>query len=238
MILPAPSSWRWQHYAELVSTQDAAIEAARSGTPGRLAITADRQTAGRGSRGRSWSAPLGNLNLSLLLRPAQARPDPGYWAMLAGVALYEALAPFATGLVLKWPNDLLCQGGKLGGILIDSAVDASGLLEWVVIGIGANLSHAPRLDARATACVGPAGPGQAQVARDVVAALDAVSTQDVRAAWLARAHPVGTPLCVATPHGRVTAPFAGLTPRGELLLHGVPAPINSAEVFLAPAPCC
>ncbi len=230
MILSAPSPWRWQRHGELASTQDAAIQAARSGAPGRLAVIADCQSAGRGSRGRAWVAPEGNLNLSLLLRPANARPDPGYWAMLAGVALYEALAPFATGLVLKWPNDLLCQGGKLGGMLIESALDNAGCVDWLVIGIGANLTHAPRLADRSTACLGAGAPAAADVARHLVDALDACADWDVRAAWLARAHRPGTPLRVQTAHGWVTAPFAGLGPRGELLLDGVCASITSAEV--------
>ena len=231
-------AWRWQRHAELASTQDTAIQAARAGEADRLAILAQWQSAGRGSRGRSWQAPEGNLNLSLLLRPPNTRPDPGYWAMLAGVALHEALAPFATGLALKWPNDLLRHGAKLGGILIDSAVDGAGLLDWVVIGIGANLAHAPQLKDRLTACLGAAAPSPAELAADLVAALDSFATQNVRAAWLERAHPPGTPLCVDTGRGRITAPFAGLTLRGELLLDGVATPINSADVCLAPAPCC
>ncbi len=234
----APSCWRWQHHAELASTQDEAIQAARAGEPGRLAIVADRQYAGRGSRGRSWIAPEGNLNLSLLLRPEGARPDPGHWAMLAGVALFEAMSAFTSDLVLKWPNDLLCRGAKLGGILIDSAVGPAGLSDWVVIGIGVNLAQAPCLPGRATACLEAPAPPPVQVAKRLIEALDALDGRDIRRAWLARAHPVGTPLCVQTAHGRVTAGFAGLTLAGELLLEGVLAPINSADVFVARTSCC
>ena len=246
----APSHWRVQAYEEVASTQDLAITAARAGQAGHLAILASRQVAGRGSRGRSWSAPAGNLNLSVLLRPDDARLDPGHWSMLAGLALYDALRPDTDALTLKWPNDLLIGTAKIGGILIDSSVAASGFLEWVVIGFGANLAEAPAVDGRDTACLPPPAPGMSRpaasdIASAVLAAFDRRSGAELREAWLARAHPPGTLLDIVTPQGRMRGRFAGITARGELLLEGHPTPVSSAEVFVqhqppetSLSPCC
>ena len=229
-----PSSWRLQHHAQLASTQDTAIAAAHAGEAGRLAVLADGQTAGHGSRGRSWTAPAGNLNLSLMLRPRSRLPDPGYWAMLAGVALHAALAPFSGMLMLKWPNDLLLAGAKLGGVLIDSCLASSGHLDWVVIGLGANLAQAPLCARRETAGRPAPAPAPDMIARSVLQAFDYWAKADPRSAWLARAHPPGTAIDVVTPQRRVRGRFAGLTESGELLLEGESAPISSAEIFLTP----
>ncbi len=236
MSIAGPSSWRLQRHAQLASTQDTAVAAAQAGEAGFLAILADTQTAGRGSRGRGWVAPAGNLNLSLMLRPRDRVPDPGYWAMLAGVALHSALARYTDGLMLKWPNDLLLHGAKLGGILIDSCLAAGGCLDWLVIGMGANLSQAPHVHGRTAACLPKPAPAPDEVARAVLHAFDRWAQADLHAAWLARAHPAGTEIDVVTRQGRVRGRFAGLTPRGELLLAGHPGPIGSAEVFLTTPP--
>ena len=223
----APPAWRVQRYACLASTQDAAIAAAEAGDPGRLAILADRQTAGRGSRGRGWTAPEGNLNFSALLRPTSPI-RPGFWSLLAGVAFFDALAPYARGLMLKWPNDLLLDGAKLGGILIDASA-------YLVIGIGANLAASPALEGRRTARLPAPAPDAGVIAEALLAAIDrygAYSSADINMAWLDRAHPLGTPLDIYTPQRRVVGPFAGLTPSGALLISGYEDPLTSAEVFI------
>jgi BirA family biotin operon repressor/biotin-[acetyl-CoA-carboxylase] ligase len=225
----APPPWRVQEHEDLASTQDAAIEAARAGDPGRLGILARTQTAGRGSRGRSWIAPAGNLNFSVLLRPE--RPlAPGLYALLAGVALHKALSPFARHLMLKWPNDLLLDGGKLGGILVDASFDAHGTPAWFVIGIGANLASAPHIQGRETAALPPPAPSPRGVADAILRALD--NTVDIAADWLVRAHPIGTRLHIETPQRHIDGTFKGITGAGELLLAEEARPISSGEVFL------
>jgi BirA family biotin operon repressor/biotin-[acetyl-CoA-carboxylase] ligase len=231
-----PHVWRWEHHGELASTQDRAIEAARAGEGGHLAILADRQSAGRGSRGRVWSAPAGNLNLSLLVRPGHVAPDPGRWSLLAALALHTALSPYAPGLMLKWPNDVLLNGGKLAGVLIDTQMGAHNLPDWVVIGLGANLAAAPAIPGRATAHLPLPAPAPGAIASAITHALDAhahLPTDAIAAAWLARAHPIGTALDIRIPGSRFTGTFAGLSPAGALLLHNHPCPITSAEVFVS-----
>ena len=126
-----PAAYQLERVASLPSTSDACVERARAGAPDGLAILADVQTAGRGSRGRSWACPPGNLYLSVLLRPRNRAEEAGagQWALLAGVALIDTLAAFSAspdGLRLKWPNDVLSDGAKLAGILVDAAMTPSG----------------------------------------------------------------------------------------------------------------
>jgi BirA family biotin operon repressor/biotin-[acetyl-CoA-carboxylase] ligase len=225
----APPSWRVQEHEELASTQDAAIQAARTNDPGRLAILAHTQTAGRGSRGRAWESPPGNLNLSVLLRP-QAPHAPGLYALLAGIALHKALSPYAQNLMLKWPNDLLLGGAKLGGILIDASFAADGTPAWFVIGIGANLAAAPKIPGRQTASLPPPAPAPRDIADKILEALD--TTNNITDEWLMRAHPIGTPLNIETPHKSIEGTFQGITATGALKVAQHPEPISSAEVFL------
>jgi BirA family biotin operon repressor/biotin-[acetyl-CoA-carboxylase] ligase len=222
-----------QDYQELASTQDAAIAAAHAGDPGHLAILAASQTRGRGSRGRAWASLPGNLNLSVLIRPVAARP-PGHYALLAGVALHRALSPYADGLMLKWPNDLLLGGAKLGGILIDASFDEAGQPAWFVIGIGANLALAPSIPGRETAALPPPAPQARAVTQAVLAALD--SPADVVAEWTRRAHPCGTSLRIETPRRRIEGTFDGITDAGALILREHAEPISSGEVFLGLIP--
>jgi BirA family biotin operon repressor/biotin-[acetyl-CoA-carboxylase] ligase len=234
MTKTAPPPWRVREHTTLASTQDAAMAAAREGDPGRLAILAATQTAGRGRSGRVWVSPPGNLNLSVLLRPDASLP-PGLHALHAGVALYEACAPYTAGLMLKWPNDLLLHGAKLGGILIDASFGAGSLApDWLVIGIGANLSAAPPIAGRQTAALPPPAPPPRAVADKILAGLDNIG--NIVADWRARAHPMGTYLRINTPHQAIEGRFLGITETGALRLEGHAEPISSGEVFFGPLP--
>ncbi len=214
-------------FDSLPSTQDAAIEAAQRGEH-RVAILAARQPAGRGREGRVWRAPEGNLNLSVLLRPGAIPPVPARWSLMAGLAVHDAAAavlPPHAALMLKWPNDLLLAGAKLAGVLIDSALTQDGQLDWVVIGIGVNIAEAPDLPDRATTCLAAHGASTTpqDLAQRVLAALDQRLTAplaDISDAWLARAHPPGTPLRVQHAGHVIHGLFEGLAPDGSLLLQG------------------
>ncbi len=173
------------YFDEVPSTQDIAIAEAMAGAPGRLLVLAGSQSAGRGRDGRLWRSPAGNLYASLLLRPMPEAPLGACWSALAGVALFDAVAPHATGrLVLKAPNDLLLDGSKLAGLLVDTAMAAAGFLDWVVIGAGVNLATAPDLPDRPTASLG-AAIGARPLALAFAAALDAWLAAGWDAVWAA-----------------------------------------------------
>ncbi len=114
--------------------QQARSGAAKSGT----VCIADRQTGGRGRRGKLWVSPPGNLYLSLLWRLEENVPVSGLLAICAGVVVARVLESLGIQNVqLKWPNDVWVKQKKIGGLLIETESNAAGQL--MVIGIGLNL---------------------------------------------------------------------------------------------------
>jgi BirA family biotin operon repressor/biotin-[acetyl-CoA-carboxylase] ligase len=131
---------RVHRYDTVASTMDLLHQLAAAGaSPGTIVVAAE-QTAGRGSRGRSWHSPRGGLWLSLLLRPAAAGSE--LLGIRTGLAVAEALETLRPGLrvELKWPNDLLLGDRKLGGVLCEARW-VGGVPAWVAIGIGINVTN-------------------------------------------------------------------------------------------------
>jgi BirA family transcriptional regulator, biotin operon repressor / biotin---[acetyl-CoA-carboxylase] ligase len=124
-------------HVEVGSTNALALEAARSGAPEGHAILTDRQTAGRGRWGRTWEAPPGtSLLLSVVLRPTVSAAELPLLPLLTGLALLESVEPHCPGLhvALKWPNDLLVEGRKAAGILVQTTEEGA-----AVVGVGLNV---------------------------------------------------------------------------------------------------
>ena len=127
------------------STNDDLLEAGKLGAPHGTGLAARAQTAGRGRRGHKWDSTAGNLLLSIVLRPCV---DPAKYSGLAavsGLAVLEALKKqgLTTEIGLKWPNDLVARGHKLGGILVEAARDNEGK-PFAVCGIGVNVNYTPQ----------------------------------------------------------------------------------------------
>lgn len=128
------------HLKSVSSTMDVARQEAESGAPHGLIVVADEQSGGQGRRGRRWVSPPGNLYVTIVLRPTwSVRSLP----MIAPLAVCEA-AETLSGVraSIKWPNDVLIEGRKVAGILIDVHLAATHV-EYALIGIGINV----RLDA-------------------------------------------------------------------------------------------
>jgi len=122
------------------STNRVAMEMAENGAKHGTVVVADAQTAGRGRMGRIWVSPAGkNLYVSLLLRPSVPTVDAPQLALVAGVALADAVEAVGVPVALKWPNDLYCGGRKAAGILAEMASDPDGV-RHVVIGVGLNVN--------------------------------------------------------------------------------------------------
>lgn len=205
-------------------------------------LVADRQTEGRGRRGREWFDAGGNFMGSTVVHRRTGDPSAESLALVAGLALHEAVGwhmPDSAGLRLKWPNDLLAHGAKIGGILLETTGDA------VVIGIGVNLVSAPEIPDRKTAAVADTvtPPGRDLFARDLARSL-ATELERWRGGglapvirrWTALAHPVGTALIVYEP-GRdpLSGTFAGLGGDGSLQLRladGTMRAIQAGDVIL------
>lgn len=132
---------RLEVHLELSSTNAYLVEHAQRGAPGGWACLAEHQTAGRGRRGRTWVSPFGgNIYLSVLWRFNSGAAVAGGLSLALGVAVAEALhAAAVPGVGLKWPNDIVWQGRKLAGILIEMAGESSGPC-YVVAGIGVNVA--------------------------------------------------------------------------------------------------
>ena len=127
------------------STNDDLLEAGKQGAPHGTGLAARAQTAGRGRRGHKWDSTAGNLLLSIVLRPCVDSAKYSGLAAVSGLAVLEALKKqgLANEIGLKWPNDLVARGRKLGGILVEVARDNEGK-HFAVCGIGVNVNYTPQ----------------------------------------------------------------------------------------------
>jgi BirA family transcriptional regulator, biotin operon repressor / biotin---[acetyl-CoA-carboxylase] ligase len=224
------------------STNAEALRRARAGERGPLWVAAGQQTAGRGRRGRSWVSPPGNLHASLLLvDPAPAAVAPQL-AFVAGLAVHDACVALAPGLVLKWPNDLICRGAKIAGILIEG--EGTPVAVVVGIGIGVNCRHHP------TGVETPATDFAEQgVTVEAVALLEALRPAmaarlhqwdrgsgfaSIRADWLARAGGIGQAMRVRLAERELSGIFEAIDETGRLILRladGRREIVAAGEVF-------
>lgn len=132
----------YDYLPEVDSTNNRAKDLACAGAPEGTVVLAERQTGGRGRLGRSWHSPQGGLWFSVILRPDLPPLRAPEATFMAAVAVTDALHAFSVPAVgIKWPNDLVVEGRKLGGILTELAAEAE-RLEWLVIGIGLNVNIA------------------------------------------------------------------------------------------------
>ncbi|MCS6799592.1 MAG: biotin--[acetyl-CoA-carboxylase] ligase [Myxococcota bacterium] len=142
------------------STQDEARADAATGAPDGHLVVADAQEAGRGSHGRSWSSPPGtDLYLSLLVRRIVAGADPAPLTLAVGCAVADTVESLGAGwrVDIKWPNDVLLEGRKCAGILVESDGMAP---PRFIVGIGLNVNRSrfdPPLDTTATSLAQRAG---------------------------------------------------------------------------------
>ncbi len=129
-------------FDELPSTNEEAMRLGRAGARHGTIVVAERQTAGKGRRGRSWSSPPGvNLHLSAILRPELPAARAPELTLVAAVALCETLREAGVEARIKWPNDVEASGRKLAGILTELHADGD-RVGFVVLGLGVNLNVA------------------------------------------------------------------------------------------------
>lgn len=226
---PRPAEgWRLSILETVDSTNDEALRRIAAGAGAGEAILARAQTAGRGRYGRGWASAPGNLHLSVTLAPPPGRPA-GELAFVAGLAAAEGLEQAAGGAVrigLKWPNDLLQDGRKLGGLLIEGT--AGGDRGILALGLGVNLVSFPEgadwpATSLAAAGCAVAADAAAQAFCDRLAARlgdwEADGFAPVRAAWLARAVGLGRPLVARLPGGTAhEGLFRDIDEQGALVL--------------------
>ena len=142
MIKPFYSPWgtEVESFQTLNSTSRYLWQQALEGAPHGQVVVAEQQLSGRGRRGRQWHSPAGlNLYFSVLLRPSLQLEQVPQLSLVAAAALWKALSVECTDLKIKWPNDLLCQGRKLAGILTEM-MPGTGNAEFVIVGVGLNVN--------------------------------------------------------------------------------------------------
>jgi BirA family biotin operon repressor/biotin-[acetyl-CoA-carboxylase] ligase len=140
-----PAFYRLVEHQRIDSTNEEAKRLAAGGAADGTIVWAREQLAGKGRRGRRFQSPPGNLYMTILLRP-DCTPAAGaqltFVAAIAAAETAAALLPPARRVELKWPNDLLVDGRKFAGILLEASAEQSGLA-WLAVGIGINISHSP-----------------------------------------------------------------------------------------------
>ena len=223
---------------DIDSTNDEAKRLVASGERGPLWVTAKRQTKGRGRLGREWISPPGNLHASLILSdfgPQRIAPQLGFVAGLACLDALRALSGNSSRLALKWPNDLLLDGAKLGGILLEgvtiAAAGGSSLPPIAaVIGIGVNCDSAPGdlpYEARALSALrvgAPTAPSLfARLSDAMVETLDVwaggAGFPALRERWLALAAGLGGPIRVMLSRGEtIEGRFKTIDASGRLII--------------------
>lgn len=217
---------------EVGSTLDAAREAART-EPAPFWILAYLQTAARGRRGRSWSMPQGNFAATLVIAPDSAPSDMALRSFVMALALYDALDGL-TGqrerLALKWPNDVLLNGGKVAGILLERSGDGP-----LLIGVGVNLVAAPSAEVLEQTALRPATLSEEtgtniepEVFLDALAStyaewettFQSFGFAPVRDAWLARAARLGARITARMNQEELTGVFEDVDLEGHLVIRG------------------
>lgn len=241
-----PKGYALRHFDVIDSTNEEARRLASAGEAGPVWIAADRQTKGRGRRGRNWDSPGGNLAATLFLRPERAAGECAQLSFVAALSAADALARFAANadIRLKWPNDVLADGRKVAGILLESASTGGETLAWLAVGIGVNLAEFPpdtEFPATSLAALGAAVPAPA----DALAALAGEWAKWyeawrkngfslIRDAWLARAAGLGTRIRARLQNEETSGVFEGIDPQGALILReaqGRVRTIAAGDVF-------
>lgn len=231
-------NWQVHTYATLPSTQDYVKELAEEGFPEGTVIQSLEQKKGRGRHGREWISPIGNLYMSLLLRPGCPPGEAGQISFVAAVALSAAMDEIVTkghSKTLKWPNDILIDGKKVSGILIEKEGDA------YVLGMGVNILAPPE---GAIGLKEVAGDNRIAIHPFRDRALEKFGRYygkwkksgfpAIRREWLEQAHGLNKPIAVNFGDKKTEGIFRDLNDEGFLLLEqegGKTVAINSGEVY-------
>ncbi|TDI61500.1 MAG: biotin--[acetyl-CoA-carboxylase] ligase [Alphaproteobacteria bacterium] len=247
-----PSGYRVFSHEIIDSTNEEAKRLAMAGDPGKCIVWAVEQTAGRGRRGRQWVSKPGNLFASILIRPQARLADASQLSFAAALAVkhtLEVLSQQAIGFALKWPNDVLVDGAKISGILLEGSSKPArhggyAQTDYLIIGIGINLQHHPE-DTPYPATDMIAATGISLKPEDVVAQLT-VSFDEIyqswvtngfnalRQQWLKAAYRLGEPIEVQQNDNRIKGIMRDLDATGALRIEvedGNEVVIHAGDVF-------
>lgn len=247
-LAPA-ESYPVAHLGRVDSTNSEALRRHAAGMTGPFWVMAKRQASGRGRAGRQWVSEAGNLYASLLLPLDRPLAQAASLGLVVAVALCDAVEAAAREMRLemprprvKWPNDVLVEGAKISGILLETVPGGAGA-DAVVIGMGVNCAHAPDLPDRRTAAladfgldVAPEGLGRHlfRAVETRIAAWQVDGFSAVRQDWLDRAVGLGGPVTVRLPRETFSGTFEALDCEGRLLARladGTRRKVAAGDVF-------
>lgn len=245
--LPLPQGYTLIQRESLPSTNDEAARLAAEGAPDGTVVWARCQTAGRGRRGRQWLSPEGNLYCSVLMRPLVPLAQAAALSLVAAVAAGDTVANFLPAgrrVQLKWPNDVLVEGAKIAGLLLEASGGNRGPVDWIVLGCGINVALHPAGEGPPSTDLGRERGGPLSVAPVLVSLLDTLrhwrgrwetaGIAPIREAWLARARGLGETIAVRLPREEIHGLFEGLDDTGALVLRladGSARTISAGDVF-------
>lgn len=242
MVQNPPIEWQINHYQQTTSTQDLAHKAANEGADEGTVFQALKQSNGRGRHGNNWSAPVGNLYLSFILRPDFNLQKAGQISFIVSCAVARALENYIetqkNDLKLKWPNDILINGLKISGILLESNIKEQ-KLESLIVGIGVNIFNKPDL----AICLNDIAlePVYVNKVRDLILHEFKVfytlwklkGFEPIGKFWQDRAFGMGQDMVARLPDKEFNGIFNGITDKGCLILketNGDERIISAAEV--------
>lgn len=243
-----PPPYRLLALDSVASTMDEARRLAEEGAEEGTLVWAREQRGGRGRLGRNWYSPRGNLSFTLILRPDCPAIEAAQISFLAAVALGEAIGTVSppVEVTYKWPNDVLLQGSKVAGILLESRAASEERLAYLLLGCGVNVAHFPQDPELKATSMHFEGVPKSVTPEELLEAfsrhfLSRVSRwvedgfEPIRRAWLRHAAGLGEEILVRLPHEVLKGRFRDLDQEGYLLLEmadGEERRISSGEVFL------
>jgi len=243
-----PPAYRLIRLDTVESTNDEAARLAGQGAEEGTLVWARAQTRGRGRRQRDFASPPGNLYFSLVLRPECDARTAAQLSFVAALAVGEAIGSVAPPLLevtYKWPNDVLLNGRKVSGILLESRADAAGGLDWLVLGVGINVQSFPEDTGFPATGLHFEGVPRDVSEGDVLQAFARSFLSwtnrwledgfaPVRQAWLNHAHGRGETITVHLPREKLTGIFRDLDRSGALVLEladGERRVISAGDVY-------
>lgn len=252
-----PSFFKPVYLNSVDSTNTAAKRLASQGEPEGAIIVANKQTAGRGRGDRKWFSPRGNLYTSTIFRPSCEIQKAAQLSFVGALAVYDMLLQYTASsrISIKWPNDVLIDGGKISGILLESSVDELRSGIWVVVGIGVNIASSPQVENNRTVALNDMVGKEVAINDSLVGLLTRLEFwykrwridgfAPVRDAWLERHNPKSTSLMIRLPSEELNGEFLDLDLEGALVVK-LPSMrirrIAAGEIFISEkeksAKCC
>lgn len=230
--LSVPASYALHYLEEVDSTNSEALRLTTSARGEKHWVVAGRQTMGRGRRGREWTSKPGNLYASLLLYPKKSLTEAATLSFVAGVAIRQAIVdlaqPAGERINLKWPNDLLVDGKKIAGILLESSLEQGGDNPAIVIGVGVNCAHSPNDTEFPATNLASAGIdiNPSELFNRIAIKFNEFyeiwmqknGFTDIRDHWLKSAAGIGKPITVRLGDREIQGVFESLDANGQLIL--------------------